>query len=131
MCAYILTPWEKQFSSSARKGLPNNIYEYVQWPWKKLLKGLNEDYENTKKKNLNEMIETIEDTKEDINKETELLKTYQAEINFTWNPPGVSLTRMKERILGLIVKVNKMNCEVKKNVKKKLITKYPGNLGNY
>lgn len=71
-----------------------------------------------KEKNLNEMIETIEDTKEDINKETELLKTCQAEINFTWKPPGVSLTRMKERILGLIVKVNKMNCEVKKMLKK-------------
>lgn len=47
-CAYILSPWEKQFSSSIREGLPNNIYEYVQWPWKNLLKGLNEDYENTK-----------------------------------------------------------------------------------
>lgn len=49
MCAYNLSPWEKQFRSNTREGLPNNIYEYVQWPWKKkLLKGPREDYENTK-----------------------------------------------------------------------------------
>lgn len=84
MCAYILSPWEKQFSSSITEGLPNNIYEYVQWPWKHYWKVSMKTMRIQKKPEWNERKSRRH--KRDINKETELLTPCQAEINFTWKP---------------------------------------------